>query len=91
MKLIIIINKEEIIRVKPPKFILNDRVIWILMICLGKLIILEMLDELIQNDELIKINDHKDSNHDIIWAENKVELWSSNEEKMSTSIKIIYN
>lgn len=33
---------------------------------------------------MIKNRDHKDKVHVIKWAENRVELWSSKEEKMST-------
>ena len=60
--------------------------VWILIACLGRAIMFDMLDELIQYDELIKNKDHKDSNQVIMCIENRVELWSSNEEKMSTII-----
>lgn len=60
---------------------------WVLITCFGRLIILEILEALTQNEELMKIKDHKDKSHVIIWAENMVELWSSKEEKISTNIK----
>lgn len=75
------INNEDTIKVKPSKFILNDRVVWIWIICLGKLIILEILNELTEKDGLMEIKDHTDKSHVIIWAKINVEWWSSKEEK----------
>ena len=71
---------------KPPKLFLKDRVIWMLIICFG--IIREELkrEGKIQNEELIKKRDHKDKIHVREWRYNVVELWSSNEEKISTII-----
>lgn len=39
LKLIIVKNSDEIKRENPPKLFLNDRVIWILIICFGIIII----------------------------------------------------
>ncbi len=86
MKLIIVINKAETISLKPPRFILKERVVWILIACLGKFIRLNRFEGLIQNEELIKNKDHREIIHVIMCIENKVELWSSKEEKMSTII-----
>jgi len=41
-------NKEETINLKPPKFILKDRVVWILIACFGIFIMLVKLEGLIQ-------------------------------------------
>lgn len=48
LKLIIVMNKDEIIKLNPPIFILNDRVIWMLIACFGRVIRLFIFDELIQ-------------------------------------------
>jgi len=44
----IVINSEDTNKLNPPRFILYERVVWILIACLGRFIILDIFDELIQ-------------------------------------------
>ena len=48
LKLIIVTNNEDTIKLNPPRFNLKERVVWILMACLGRDIILVILEVLTQ-------------------------------------------